>query len=188
MKAKPAKKRGEVVLQVSHRDDALIVAAEREAAHSPFAIKSVLVPIDFSDCSSKALQYALPFAKQHGATVTLLYVVAPLPYVVGEYGGLQFASLEADVRREGLKHLVDLATKEVNGTVPCVTEVRSGPPATEIVEAAKKLNTDLIVISTHGHTGLKHVLMGSVAEQVVRRAPCPVLVVREREHEFVTPS
>ena len=64
--------------------------------------------------------------------------------------------------------------------------MRTGRAASEIVEVAKERNTDLIIISTHGYTGLKHVFLGSTTENVVRYAPCPVLTVREHEHEFVT--
>jgi universal stress protein A len=75
--------------------------------------------------------------------------------------------------------------KDLPGDLNKTTLLRSGRPAYEIVEAAKRLDTDLIIISTHGHTGLKHVFLGSTAENVVRYAPCPVLTVREHEHEFV---
>ena len=69
---------------------------------------------------------------------------------------------------------------------PVKTLVRTGSPADEIVDAAKEMGVDLIILSTHGRTGLKHLLLGSMTENVVRRAPCPVLVVREREREFVS--
>ena len=182
MKAKPANKRGAVVLELNRRDEPLMTAATTTA--SPFRLKKILVPIDFSDCAKKALQYAIPLAKEHQAALKLLYVVPP-PYAVGEYGGIDFAQLEADLRVSGDKELAKLAVEEVRGAVPADTLVRVGSPAREIVEAAKRLDVDAIVISTHGRTGLQHVLLGSVVENVVRRAPCPVLVVREREHEFL---
>ena len=83
------------------------------------------------------------------------------------------------------KKLAELVTEEVHGQVLADSLVRSGSPAIEIIAAAKELDADVIVISTHGYTGLTHVFLGSVAEHVVRRAPCPVLVVREKEHEFI---
>ena len=182
MKAKPSNKPGEVVLELNRRDEPLMAAASATA--SPFRLKKILVPIDFSDCATKALQYAIPLAKEHQAALTLLYVVPP-PYAVGEYGGIDYAQLQADMRVSGDKELAKLAVDEVRGAVPIDTLVRVGSPAVEIVEAARRLDADAIVISTHGRTGLKHVLLGSVVENVVRRAPCPVLVVREREHEFL---
>jgi nucleotide-binding universal stress UspA family protein len=75
--------------------------------------------------------------------------------------------------------------EEVGDTVPATKQTRIGRPASEIAAAAKELDVDLIIISTHGHTGIKHVLLGSVTENVARLAPCPVLVVREEEHEFL---
>jgi universal stress protein A len=75
---------------------------------------------------------------------------------------------------------------EVDGNISADTLVLSGPPAARITEAARDIRADIIVIATHGRTGSKHALMGSVAEQVVRTASRPVLVVREKEHEFLT--
>jgi nucleotide-binding universal stress UspA family protein len=79
-----------------------------------------------------------------------------------------------------------LAQDEVEELIPVQAEVRTGKPYNEIVLAAKKLGADLIVIATHGYSGLKRALLGSTAERVVRYAPCPVLVVREKEKEFCT--
>ena len=184
MKAKPTKKSGEVTLELSRRDEPLLDAATRAAVRSPFQIKQILVPIDFSDCAKKALQYALPLAKEHRAALTLLYVVPPA-YGAGEYGGIDYAQLEASMREGGEKELARLTVDEVRGEVSADALVRVGSPAVNIIEVARSLPADLIVISTHGRTGLKHVLLGSVAEQVVQRAPCPVFVVREREHEIL---
>jgi universal stress protein A len=74
---------------------------------------------------------------------------------------------------------------EIAERVPATALVRLGLPADEIVQTAQEQGVDLIIISTHGHAGLKHVLLGSTAEQVVRRAPCPTLTVREQERDFV---
>jgi universal stress protein A len=185
MKAKPMNHPGEVVLELNRRDEPLMAAATAISVKSPFKLKKILVPIDFSDCSKKALQYAVPLAKEHKAAITLLYVV-PTNYALGEYGGIDYASIEAEMHVSGDKKLAQLAVDEVRDEVPADPIVRTGSPALEIISMAKSLSADLIVISTHGRTGLKHVLMGSVAEDVVRRAPCPVLVVREQEHDFLT--
>lgn len=180
MKIKPAKHPGEVLLEVSRRDEPLLAAA----SSALFRLKKILVPIDFSECSKKALRYAVPFAKEHDAAITLLYVV-PANYAIGEYGGIDYASLEAEMRASGEKQLSTLTVDEVREEVSADTMVRTGSVAAEIISAARNLPADLIILSTHGRTGLKHVLLGSVTEHVVRHAPCPVLVVREREHEFV---
>jgi nucleotide-binding universal stress UspA family protein len=151
-------------------------------------IRSILVPTDFSAPSSKAVLYAMALAEAHDAKLTLLNVVEPIG------GTPDFAAnpLVIDSRemteraRKGLNRLV---TRE--GIAPERIEkvlVRHGTPFHEITGAAAELKSDLIVIATHGYTGLKHVLLGSTAERVVRHAPCPVLVVREEEREFLTRS
>jgi len=185
MKAKPSKHAGEIVLELTSSDEPLIEAASRRPATLPFRIQNILVPIDFSDCAKKALQYALPLAREHEAAITLIYVVPPPTYPMGEFGGMEYASLLPDLKAGGEKDLSTFAAAEIHGEVPVKKVVRTGSPAVEIIDAAKRLDTDLIVISTHGRTGLKHVLLGSVAEHVIRSASCPVLVVREREHDFL---
>lgn len=147
------------------------------------ALKSILVPIDFSAAGRAALKYGRRFAEQFGAKVTLLYVIEPIPYP--DFASVPAMETRATARAAKLK-LEELA---LNAGLPaagldgCV--VRVGSPFQEIIAAARSLKTDLIVISTHGYSGLKHVLLGSTAERVVRHAPCPVLVVRQREREFV---
>jgi nucleotide-binding universal stress UspA family protein len=182
MKAKPTNHPGEVILELDRRDEPLMAAAS--IVKSPFRLKKILVPIDFSDCSKKALQYAVPLAKEHKAAITLLHVVQTL-CPTGDFVAADYAALQAEMCATGDRNLAKLAVDEVRGEVSADTMVRTGSAALEIITMAKSLPADLIVISTHGRTGLKHVIMGSVAEDVVRRAPCPVLVVREREHEFV---
>ncbi|HVY71082.1 MAG TPA: universal stress protein [Verrucomicrobiae bacterium] len=179
MKAKPSGKTGNVTIEMGSRDEALM-----EAASSPFRMRRILVPVDFSDCSQKALQYALPLARSQQAALTLAHVVHPV-YTVGEYGALDTAQIEATMKAGAEKELAKLAASASGEGPPVNTVVRIGPPAREIIEVANDLAADLIVISTHGRTGLKHILLGSVAEQVVRHAPCPVLVVREREREII---
>ena len=184
MKARRTRHPGEVTLELNRRDEPLMDAATRTAVKPSLKLKQILVPIDFSNCSKKALQYALPLAREHQAAITLLYVVPPA-YGAGEYGGIDYAQLEAGMKQDGERELAKLAVDEVRGEISTDTLVRIGSPAREVVETARSLPADLIVISTHGRTGLKHVLLGSVTEHVVQRAPCPVLVVREREHEIL---
>lgn len=182
MKVKPSKQPGEVILEMNRGDEQLMKAGD--VAASAFRMKKILVPVDFSECSTKALQYAIPLAKEHGASLTLLYVVQPI-YVAGEFVGVDTVQTEAALCENGAKQLAKLCQEIVGNAVPAETVVRLGSPVTEVLEAAKSLDIDVIVISTHGRTGLKHILLGSVAERIVQRAPCPVLVVREREHEFI---
>ncbi len=182
MKVKPPKKGARVTVETSRRDEAMLERSQ--AAATPFAIRTILVPVDFSETSKKALDYAVPFAQQFKARLILLYVV-PANFPVGEFGMVDVAFMEKELRAAGEKQLAELARDRVGAGVATQTFVRAGRPVTEIAAIAKSTNSDLIVISTHGHTGLKHVLLGSVAENVVRYAPCPVLVVREDEHEFL---
>ena len=151
---------------------------------SPFCIRKILVPVDFSECSRKALRYAIPFATQFGASLTLLYVTQ-INYAAGEFGMVDTPLMEGQVREAAEKALKKLLREEIGDKVSASQQIRIGRPAWEIAAAAKELDTDLIIISTHGHTGIKHMFLGSVTENVARIAPCPVLVVREEEHEFL---
>jgi nucleotide-binding universal stress UspA family protein len=146
-------------------------------------LKRILVPVDFSDASLQALQYAVPYAEQFGATLYLLHVVEPIAFAGDLPGAVVLPSNEELVDYAG-KQLFSLANKEIEERAPVNAQVRIGKACMEIVGAAKALHIDLIVIATHGYTGIKRLLLGSTAEKVVRSAPCPVLVVREPEHEF----
>jgi nucleotide-binding universal stress UspA family protein len=143
-----------------------------------FQLKKILVPIDFSECSKKALQYAIPFARQFGAELILLHLVQQYPEVTDEIP-MALAPVE-DIQTD-----LEALRKMVGDTVPSQALVQLGDPRVEITKAAKELSADLIILSTHGRTGLERVLLGSTAEKVVRHAGCPVLVVRELEHEFI---
>jgi len=148
-----------------------------------FQLKKILVPVDFSECSLKALQYAVAFARQFGAELSLLHVVeAYLP--VPEMGAVDVALIQSQMREAAEKELEKLR-QSLDAEVSPKAVLRLGNPYLETIRAAKELDTDVIILSTHGRTGLAHVFMGSIAENVVRHAPCPVLVVREQEHEFV---
>jgi nucleotide-binding universal stress UspA family protein len=144
-------------------------------------LEHILVPIDFSKTSSKALHYAVPLARQFGAKVTLLHVV-DYPMYPPELGYL--AMSDAETTRRTAKRLKDMARRAIPAELRSDCVVRFGIGFDTIAAVAKELPADLIVLTTHGYTGLKHVVMGSTAERVVRHAPCPVLVVRERERDF----
>lgn len=182
MKFKPTSTPGHVVVELARQDDAILASAAGVSA--PFRLKQILVPVDFSTCSRKALRYAVPFAQQFGASLTLIHVVH-VQYAIGsELGIVDYPVSERQRIDCSEKQLAVLGREEIPRTVAVQTLVRTGQPAQQIVAAAVESGSDLILLSTHGRTGLKHVFLGSVAENVVRYAPCPVLVVREREHEF----
>ncbi|MBI3874728.1 MAG: universal stress protein [Verrucomicrobia bacterium] len=147
-------------------------------------LASILVPIDFSDTSQKALKYAVPFATQFGAKLTLLHVMEPVATPDFAYFPLQ---MENEKVMKALKIKLEMVRRKAGVSRDLVERVvvRQGTAFHEITEAARSLKCDLVILTTHGHTGVKHALLGSTAERVVRHAPCPVLVVREVEHEFV---
>ncbi len=152
---------------------------------SVLRLKKILVPLDFSDFATKALRYAVRFAEQFGATLVLVHVVEPVHYP--ESIIIPPAMEETNRKRLRLARatLAEFVKQQVSAGIAIEAVTRLGQPFAEITAAAKDFDADLIVIATHGHTGLKHLLLGSVAERVVRLAPCPVLTVRANEHEFV---
>ncbi|HIG30966.1 MAG TPA: universal stress protein [Verrucomicrobiales bacterium] len=147
-------------------------------------LKKILVPTDFSERSQKALKYALQFAKQFKSEITLLHVVE-VRFAGSEAGVVDLIQLESDLRESGKIQLEQLARNVASEMVKIRTEIRIGIPYMEITEMADEKKIDMLVVSTHGYTGLKHVFMGSTAERIIRHAPCPVLTVRLEEHEFI---
>ena len=176
MKIKPTSKSGGVLVELSPRESQ--IPSQSVATPPVFTLQKILVPVDFSDCSRKALQYAVPFAKQFGAELILLHVVEPYP-AVPEMVPYDAESIQ-DARRE-----LETLRKTIDDGVNSSASVRKDPPQLEIVEAARELGVDLIIISTHGRKGITRMVFGSTTERVVRRAPCPVLIVRESEREFL---
>ncbi len=145
----------------------------------PVNVKSILVPTDFSTPSRQALQFAAQFAEQFNARIIALYVVEPLP--MPDFSPQPFV-MEQDALLAKMKQKLN---RFVQGSIPPERLEKSliltGKAYSEICEAALLLKIDLIVMGTHGHTGLKHALLGSTAERVVRYAPCPVLTVRQKQ-------
>ena len=153
-----------------------------EGAESILRLKSILVPIDFSRISQKALDYAVPLAKQFGAKITVLHAIEPPPYSID----LTYLPMGDGFPIGPMKKELDALAKEtIDPGLLKEVLVEIGTAFEVITNVARDSKADLIVITTHGHTGLKHVFMGSTAERVVRHAPCPVLVVRKHEHESV---
>lgn len=143
-------------------------------------IKKVLVPIDFSDYSKSALKYAVNFAKSFNADIILVYVVEPIIYPPDfSMGQIAMPSINTEWDDRAKDELAKLAKNEITGVNSVKTIIKTGKPFVEIIETAKEENADLIIIATHGHSGVEHILFGSTAEKVVRKAPCPVLTLRE---------
>jgi len=142
-------------------------------------IKKILVPIDFSDYSKKALQYASSLAKQFNAHLSLIYVIEPVIYPADfSMGQVALPSIDVEMNTRAKEELENLAQKEISGLV-FKTIIKTGKPFMEIIETAVEEDIDLIIIASHGHTGVEHLLFGSTADKVIRKAPCPVLTLRD---------
>lgn len=143
------------------------------------SITRILVSTDFSATADTALEYATTLASRLGASIRLLHVFED-PYVAGFYASELYVPMPADVRERLLTDIRRQLAERLPNTaaVTATSEVSEGVPAEAIVEHARDHGADLIVMGTHGRRGLSHVLLGSVAERVLRTAPCPVLVVR----------
>ncbi|HXG48786.1 MAG TPA: universal stress protein [Methylomirabilota bacterium] len=157
----------------------------REGGRTPaprFQLRRILVPVDFSTCSAKALEYAAGYASLHGATIELLFVAPlhPRPRKRTPANDLR-AATAARTRRQ----LRALARAHIGRDISVATTIRAGRAEVEIIDHARETNVDLIILATRGATGIPDFCLGSTAETVVRYAPCPVLVVREQERDFL---
>jgi universal stress protein A len=163
-------------------------ATQTDAQAAPnegdFTYKRILVPIDFSEHSRKTVFYATRFAARFNATVQLLHVFEIPDYVGTPYGRQpqtcnQFKSQVDAAEQEARENLAAYEAQLLNAGVKAEAYVRVGYPFDEIVQMANHLAVDLIIIGSHGYTGITRLLVGSTAERVVERAPCPVLVVKQ---------
>jgi len=156
----------------------------RRGRRAAITFRRILAPTDFSEAAQNGLKCAQRFAEEFGAELILLYVMEPLPSttLVAVPGPMVVSGVDFPEAEKNLRILAQSSRNGLKERTRC--EIRTGVPSHEIVEAAKEADVDLIVIATHGYTGWKHFCIGSTAERVVRAAPCPVLVVREKEHEF----
>ena len=156
-------------------------AESTSVVRSTLTLKQLLVPIDFSACSVKALEYALGLAQKFAARLILLHVVEPAVYP--ENYLVTPATLDEanqNLMTAGRERLAVLSQRASSEGLSTESLVRMGRAHSEIPDTAKATATDLIVMGTHGHAGLKHVLLGSTAERVMRHSPCPVLMVRQQ--------
>jgi len=147
-------------------------------------VRKILAPLDFSKSSDKALKYASALAAQFQAALILVHVVE-FSFVGSEFGAVELSQIEGDMRENARKQLEALVQKLVDPRLETKTIIACGRPSIEIIETATDESADLIVIATHGHSSLAHVILGSTVERVVRHASCPVLVVRDEEREFI---
>lgn len=150
-------------------------------------LKRILVPTDFSDFSQVALRYGCEFAAKFGAELHLLHVIDNPAPPASEDWGKTLDEYRRDLEECAGNELQELDLNPLPDRKRVVDNIRYGSALLEIILHARENEIDLIVLGTHGRTGLAHVFLGSVAEKVVRKSPCPVLTVRHPEHEFVHP-
>ena len=147
--------------------------------------RKILVPIDFSEHSRKTISYAIRFASRYNATLQLLHVFEIPDYAATPYGRQpqacnQIKSLVDAAEYEVRENLIALENQLLNAGLKAEAYLRVGYPFDEIVQMAKRLGVDLIIIGSHAYTGITRLLLGSTAGRVVERAPCPVLIVKEK--------
>lgn len=153
-------------------------------------LKRLLFPFDFSELSLHGLRYARSFAEAYGSELHILHVVdeacqywmamGPNSVPIGPPPQDFISAATTELDKFVAEHLADAGFS-------VVSRVLMGRPFLEIIRYAKDKQINLIVLGTHGRSGLKHVLLGSVAERVVRKSPCPVLTIRHPDHDFVMP-
>ena len=144
-------------------------------------IRSILLPTDFSECANYALSFAASFARQAGAKIICVHVIEPIVPTVGYTGmtePLPIADISVQLEDSAERELPKISECDEFEGIEVEEVIVHGDAASEIVRVAGERGVDLIVISTHGRTGLGRLLFGSTAESVVRHAPCPVLGVK----------
>jgi nucleotide-binding universal stress UspA family protein len=151
-------------------------------------IEKILCPVDFSECSEHAIQYALALGEAYGAEIKLVHAM-DIGASVFSYSELDIPdpTFASQLQEEFAQRLDELAARVRRQHEPVTSQMLHGKPFLEIINCANEWQADLIVMGTHGRSGMEHMLIGSVAEKVVRKAPCPVLTVRHPEHDFVMP-
>ena len=148
-------------------------------------IKNILCPVDHSDCSKEALKYAVSFAIKDNSKLYLLHVIDIRTF--DESINAMTPQIPGDKTLAQLKtKLLDCIPEEMRDDMNVEALVVQGIPVVEIISTAKRNDVDMIVLGSHGRTGITHMMMGSVSEKVVRKAPCPVLTVRRSDQKFTT--
>ncbi|NOT53670.1 MAG: universal stress protein [Deltaproteobacteria bacterium] len=144
-------------------------------------IRTILVPTDFSEYADHALTWALQMATDSQAKIVLLHAAVPIsPFAFPDSVYLpELRRVEEQMLADAEKRMAECVKKLGSNTVVVETRVVVGAPVTAICQAVSREQADLIIMGSHGRTGLAHVLLGSIAERVVRQASCPVLVVRK---------
>lgn len=152
-------------------------------------LKRILFPTDFSETSNEAMKYAIEFAKAFNAHLDIVHVLFDETQVVAFYlPQVTFQNMDKELEVAAEEQLEKFIEKypEIN-EVDYTIKLIKGTPFLEIINAAKDFDSDMIIIGTHGRSGLEHVLFGSTAEKVIRKSPCPVFTVRLEGQNFIMP-
>lgn len=173
----PAASRRKV--QPAANGTSLVSQTGKQKSSGKFDLSTILVPVDFSVGSLRALGYAVSLAQRLGTSIILVHVMDPI-YASGRFDSKRLRSLRAEAHNKAKRLLVTLARRRVKPHVPVRQYLLKGTAYSEIVEMAEKTNANLIVMGSEGRTGMKRFLVGSVAEKVIRHARCPVLIARDR--------
>ena len=152
------------------------------------SFKQIIAPTDFSEHSLRGLDYAVEIAKKFSSQLKIVYVIEPILQAADvAWGTVDFDKLNKAHQDSAEKQLKELVRERVPEGLPVETTIMFGKPFVEIVQLARADNADLIVMATHGRGAISHLLLGSTAEKVVRKAPCPVLTVKHPAHLFAMP-
>jgi nucleotide-binding universal stress UspA family protein len=169
-------------IEVDHQPNR--VATLQSQTSEQIHIGNILVPTDFSDGSRKAVIYGISLARQFGARLSLLHVVEPTP----PFTGLETVPIAIEPQTQladGEKRMGEFVAQNVPADVAVTPLVRSGSTAREISDFAKTHEIDLLIASIHPHNRVSRAVFGGITERIVHQAPCPILIVRENEHEFL---
>ena len=151
-------------------------------------IKKILLPTDFSEGAEAVLSYVLSLAKKYDAHIDILHVIHEFGDMTDFYvPHISYDVMEKEMEEAARKNMENFCRENVEGKAGFKIHTRKGPPFLEIINAARELDSDLIVMGTHGRTGIDHILFGSTAEKVVRKSPIPVMTVRAEGKEFKMP-
>ena len=149
-------------------------------------LEKILCPIDFSEYSKETLKYAVSFAMKDEATLFLLHVIDMRTFE-DDLEAIRVKQIKDEITKQHKSRLLDYVTKEIRNDIKIEALVVQGIPFVEIIDISKKNKIDMIVMGSHGRTGIAHIMLGSVAEKVARKAPCPVLIVKQPGRKFAIP-
>jgi len=148
-------------------------------------IKRILAPVDFSDTSKLAMKYAAEFAHKFKAELHVIHVVEPVVYATEPFAPINMGDIQAAQEKMAREEIAKWRRSFIPDEIKTTENVLLGKAFSEIIGYAQKQKIDIIIIGTHGRGGLDHFLLGSTAEKVVRKAPCPVLTVHLVEHDII---